>query len=144
MLRLRNRSSKIEMLKTVPMFRGLTQRQLNELAKHADEVHPAEGHVLAREGEQGSELLIVVDGKVRLERSGRPMATLGPGDIFGEMSLIDGEPRSATAVAESPLILLVVHRREFWHLLEQVPTMQERVLKTLSQRLRAADAALYD
>ena len=64
------------------------------------------------------------------------------GDFFGEMALIDGKPRSATVIAETPIVLLVIHTRAFGHLLEAIPGLQKKVLLTLCERLRAADAAL--
>jgi len=67
---------------------------------------------------------------------------LGPGDFFGEMSLIDGMPRSASVIAGSPTVLLVIEARSFQHLLDTVPGLQKKLLVTLSARLRAADARL--
>lgn len=86
--------------------------------------------------------MLVLVGTGRVERDGKVLADLAAGDFFGEMSLIDGQPRSATVFVESPCVLLVIGRHSFWKLLDSVPGMQEKILITLCQRLRAADAAL--
>jgi CRP/FNR family cyclic AMP-dependent transcriptional regulator len=121
---------------------SLSQRHLDLVARHADEVSLDAGRVLARQGGLGREFLLIVDGSARVERDGRRIAHLGPGDCFGEMSLIDGRPRSATVVAETPMVLLCVHTRSFGYLLDTVPGLRKKILVTLCQRLRAADAAL--
>jgi CRP-like cAMP-binding protein len=77
-----------------------------------------------------------------VEKDGKVIAHLGAGDFFGEMSLIDGKPRSATVVADSPVLLLVVDVRSFGRLLETVPGLSNKVMATLCERLRAADETL--
>jgi CRP/FNR family transcriptional regulator/CRP/FNR family cyclic AMP-dependent transcriptional regulator len=67
---------------------------------------------------------------------------IGPGEFFGEMSLLDGQPRSATVVADTPMRMLVIPRREFVTLLREVPSLTERILIALCQRLRHAEQAL--
>jgi CRP-like cAMP-binding protein len=139
---LRSRSDKVDILKKVPLFSGLSRRHLDVIARHADEVSLDEGKVLARQGEHGLEFLLIVDGGARVERNRKIIARLGAGEFFGEMSLIDGKPRTATVIAETPVSLLVVHRRAFGHLLDTVPGLQRKVLLTLCERLREADTGL--
>ncbi len=139
---LRRRSDKVDVLKKVPLFSELSRRHLDQIARHADEVRLDADRVLARQGEHGLEFLLIVEGSGRVERDGKEIARLGAGDFFGEMSLIDGKPRTATVIAETPVVLLVVHRRSFGHLLETVPGIQRKVLRTLCERLREADASL--
>ena len=141
-MRLRNRSQKIELLRSVPLFAHLSKRHLNELARHSEELHADAGKVLAKEDEPGKELFIIVSGKARVTRRGKSLATLGPGDFIGEMALLDHKPRSATVVAEEPMVLLVVSAREFAPLLKSVPDLAESLLRTLAVRLRAADETL--
>lgn len=138
----RRQSDKVDMLKNVPLFNALSRRDLQFVARAADEVGVAQGKVLTRQGGLGREFLLILDGGARVERDGKLIARLGPGDFFGEMSLIDGKPRSATVIAESPTALLVVHARSFGALLDAVPGLQRKILSGLSERLRAADAAL--
>jgi len=139
---LRRRSEKIDALSKVPLFGALSQRQLDLIAKEADEVEVEAGRVLAHQGGLGREFLLIAEGKARVERDGTVLARLGPGDFFGEMSLIDGKPRSASVIADAPMVLLVVHASSFATLLDTVPALRRKVLATLCERLRAADAAL--
>lgn len=136
------RSDRLDALAKVPLFSGLSRRHLGMIARHADEVKLDAGKVLARQGEHGLEFLLLVDGSARVERNGKLITRLGAGNFFGEMSLIDGKPRTATVIAETPAVLLVVHRRVFGHLLDTVPGLQKKVLLTLCERLREADAIL--
>lgn len=136
------RSDRLDVLRKVPLFSRLSRRHLDLIARHADEVRLNTGKVLARQGELGLEFLLIVDGSARVERDGKQIARLAAGDFFGEMSLIDGKPRNATVIAETPIVLLVVHKRAFSQLLDAVPGLQKKVLVTLCKRLREADAAL--
>ncbi len=139
---LRRRSQKIDVLRRVPLFGGLTQRQLDLIARHADEVNVDVGTVLARQGSLGWEFFVILDGRARVDMDGKSIATLEAGDIVGEMSLIDQKPRIATVVAKTPMVLLVVPSRSFATLLDEVPALRKKVLVTLCERLRAVDSAL--
>jgi CRP/FNR family cyclic AMP-dependent transcriptional regulator len=139
---LTRRSEKIDLLRKVPLFSGLGRRHLEMIARAADEVKVDKGTVLVRQEELGREFLLIVDGTARVERDGQVINRLKAGDLCGEMSLIDGKPRCATVIAETPAVLLVVHRRSFGHLLNTVPGLQKKVLAGLCERLRTADAAL--
>jgi CRP/FNR family transcriptional regulator, cyclic AMP receptor protein len=138
----RNRSQKVELLKSIPIFSYLTKQQLTEVAKHADEVQVDAGHVLASEGARGHEMFVIASGGVEVTKAGRTIATLGSGDVVGELSLLDGKPRTADVVATEPSTLLVVAGREFEPLLHDIPELSVRLLKALAQRLREADEAL--
>ena len=139
---LRNRSQKIEMLQSIPMFSYLTKKQLGEVARHTDELQVDAGHVLAREGAIGHELFIIVEGTATVSRNGKTLAELGPGDCVGEMSLLDRKPRSADVVADEPMSVLVIGGRDFKPLLESAPDLSLRLLRSMAQRLRDADEAL--
>jgi CRP/FNR family cyclic AMP-dependent transcriptional regulator len=137
------RADRIDWLKKVPLFSGLSRRELDLVARGTtDVVRTDRGKVLTRQGALGEEFLLIVDGSARVERDGRPIARLDVGDFFGEMSLIDGKPRSASVIAETPVTLLVVDGRSFGCLLDAVPGVRRKISVTLCQRLRAADTAL--
>jgi CRP/FNR family cyclic AMP-dependent transcriptional regulator len=136
------RSDKVDLLRKVSLFSQLSQRQLNAVAKYADEVERGAGSVLAKQGAQGLEAIIIVDGRARVKADGKAIAELGPGDVVGEMSVIDGKPRSATVTAETPMKLLVLHRRDFVSLLEKVPGLPRKLLVTLCERVRQVDHAI--
>ncbi len=132
---------KMERLAGVPLLEGCTRRQLKAVARIADVREAPAGTVLTRAGEPGEEFFLLLDGKVRVEVSARKRVTLGPGAFFGEMSLLDGGPRSATVVAETAVRLLVVRRRDFTRLLAEVPELTRAILGVLSRRLRQAENA---
>lgn len=135
-----NRDKKIEHLEDVPIFQTCTRRQLLAVARISDVIEVPAGKTLAQEGELGNEFYLILQGGARVEASGgKRVRRLGPGDFFGEMSLIDGKPRSATVVAETPMQLLVIHRRTFWRLLTEVPHLNYRIMVTLSERVREAE-----
>lgn len=139
---LRRLPDRIDVLKKVPLFSGLSRRDLTLIARETERVEADEGKVLARQGALGREFFIIVDGRACVERDGKIIARLGPGDFFGEMSLIDKKPQSAKVTAEMPTDLLVMDTGSFRHLLDSVPGLQRKILVTLCERLRAADATL--
>ncbi len=136
------RSEKVDVLKKVPLFNDLSQRHLGRIATLASERQKDAGITLARQGAPGLEFFLILEGIARVERDGRLLARLGTGDCFGEMSLIDFGLRSATVTAETPIVLMVIHTRSFQRLLYDVPALQRKLLVTLSERLREANAAL--
>lgn len=136
-----SKSSKIGLLKRVPLFEGLSDRQLSQVSGLTDEVEVPAERRLAIAGETGRELFIIVDGRATVKIPGGRTVRLGRGDFFGEMSLIDGAARSATVTADGPMKLLVIGQREFWELLNTAPSISKRIMSTLAARLREADMA---
>jgi CRP-like cAMP-binding protein len=128
------------LLGNVPLFKGLSQRQLEQVARLVDEYEAPAGKRFATAGEVGHELFVIVSGQARVTVKSRAVR-LGPGEFFGEMSLIDGGPRSANVEAVTPMRLLVVGHREFWQLLNEAPSLNARIMRTLASRLRAAEGA---
>lgn len=139
---MRRSSDKAKALAGIDLFRGFSRRHLQLVARAVDEVAVEQGSVLAREGGLAREGFLILEGQARVERAGKRIARLGPGDFFGEMSLIDGKPRSASVTAETPMVLLVLDARSFGALLTDVPPLQKKVLTGLCERLRRADEAL--
>ena len=139
---LRRSSQKIELLKKVPMFSNLSQRHLREISKHADQLSAKTGNVLAEQGKIGWEFIFIVEGKARVEKNGKVIRQLSGGDFLGEVSLIDGEPRTATVIAETDMILLVVNKTSFDHLLDKVPGLQRKILIALCNYIRRAEKAV--
>lgn len=127
---------KLELLRGVPLFSRLAARDLEEIGRLADEVDVAAGRELMREGERGLEFYVIVDGSVRVERGGRLLRMLGSGDFLGEIALLDGGPRSATATTETASRLLVLGRQEFQTLIADVPGIRTAVLEALAERVR--------
>ena len=131
---------KIERLKEVPMFEGCSQRQLRSVAGIARVFDAPAGTMLTRADEPGDEFFLILDGTASVEVTAEQRVPLRPGVFFGEMSLLDGGPRSATVVAETPVRLLVIIRRNFSVLLKDVPGLTQSLLVTLSRRVRQAEA----
>jgi len=139
---LRRSSQKIDLLKKVPLFNNLSQRHLKEIAKHADQVQVEKGRILVQQGKTGWEFIFIVEGKVRVEKNGKVIRQLSGGDFFGEISLIDGEPRTSSVIAETTMTLLIVHKTSFDHLLDKIPGLQRKIMISLCQYLRRAEKGI--
>lgn len=138
-----SRSNKVALLQKVPLFNSLSQRQLGQIAQVADELEVTAGRRLVTAGEIGAELFLIAEGHaIVTTRRGRAAVRLGPGDFFGEMSLIDRNPRSATVEAQSDMRLFVVGSRDFWRLLDAAPPLVAKIMVSLSQRVREAEASV--
>ena len=127
---------KLELLRRVPLLSGLANRELEEVGRLADAVDLPAGRELTEEGGYGNEFFIIVDGGVEIERDCRRLRTLGAGDFFGEIALVDGGPRTATARTTEPSRLLMLGHREFHSLLDRFPKIQLAVLQALAERVR--------
>jgi CRP/FNR family transcriptional regulator, cyclic AMP receptor protein len=139
---LRRRSEKAEALKQVPMFAGLSRRQLEQVAQHVEEIEREADKVIVKQGHTGKDCMLILNGEARVDRDGVELARLTAGAVVGEMSLIDGKPRTATVTTTMPSTLLVIEGRAFDSLLETVPGLQRKLLLTLCERLRAMDERL--
>ena len=130
----------MELLRGVSLFSACSKRELSRIASLADQIEVPKGRVLTREGESGSEFFVIVEGQARVivGQRGR-VAPLGPGASFGEMSLLDRGPRTATVEAETDMQLLVLDARSFSSLLAEVPSVARKVLAAMAARLRVAD-----
>ncbi|OLB05614.1 MAG: hypothetical protein DMD98_02910 [Candidatus Rokuibacteriota bacterium] len=130
------RDEKITHLERVPLFEDCSLRQLRAVADISTVVEVPERTVLTRAGEPGDEFFVIIDGTALVMASSQKRRRMHPGEFFGEMSLLDGEPRSATVKAATDLRLLVIDRTHFWRLLKEVPGLTEKILVTLSRRVR--------
>ena len=126
-----------ELLAACPLFGGVTGEDLAAIAERALEVDFPTDHVIARQGEIGTGFFVVVDGSVRVVRDGQELARLGPGDFFGEMSVIDGLPRVAQVVTTGATRCLALASWEFERLIIDHPTIGLAILRGLSARLRS-------
>jgi CRP/FNR family transcriptional regulator, cyclic AMP receptor protein len=126
------------------LFSALSASQMKTLRRTVDEITVQPGKILCEEGTVGREFFFIVDGKASVKRNGRKVATLGPGDYFGELSLLDRRPRSATVISETDMSLLVLEQRRFNGLLDAMPALAHRLLVAMSERLRDADAKAFN
>jgi len=127
---------KLALLKRVPLFTECRDEPLELIRRLADEVDVADGYTLMRQGDIGQEFFLIVDGRVRIERDGQTVATLGPGDYLGEISLISEERRSATAITEGPAKLLVITHQGFNSLMDASSSIRSAILRGLAGRLQ--------
>ncbi len=133
------KANKIALLEQIPTFRGLSRRELARVAALADEVEVPAGKRLATAGETGREFSVIIAGEADVRTARGRKIRLGPGEFAGEMSLVDGEPRSATVDAITPMRLLVIAHRDFWRMLDAVPLITRKIMRTLARRLREAE-----
>jgi len=124
-----------EKLAAVPLFEGLSKKQLRRISSLMTRIDRPAGQVLTTEGQQGYEFFIVLDGEVEVRQGDRVIATRRPGDYVGEIALLDRRPRTATVVATTPVSVEVLSRSEFVSLLAEVPELSEQVMATMAQRL---------
>lgn len=133
--------TKEDRLGAVPLFRHCSRREMATVCRRAEVVSVLPGETLVREGQHGREFFSILEGRAAVCRGGRRVAILGPGDFFGELSLIDGEPCTATVVAVTRLEAIVLGRRDFTSLLEEVPRLRQGLLVGIVRRLRASERA---
>jgi len=130
---------KPDLLERVPLFAGVSAAGLEEIGAIADEVEVRAGTVLTREGHREGFFFVIVSGSVRIEQQGRTINVLGPGDYFGEIALLDGGPRTATAITETPCRLLSMTYGMFHELLDASPEIRTAILEGVGRRLRELD-----
>ena len=128
---------KVLFLKSIDLFSQIPGEDLSQIALITDEVQFEEGDEIFHEGDPGDTLYFVIDGKVRIHTAGGDDITvLGDRQVVGEMALLDGEPRSASASALSNVTLLKIHRDDFHEILAEKAEIAQGVIKVLTRRLR--------
>jgi len=126
-------------LSTIWLFSTCSSRDLRTIRRALEEVTVKTGRVLCEEGTIGREFFIIVDGQASVRRNGRKIASLGPGQYFGELALLDRRPRSATVVSDTDMVLLVLGQRQFHGVLDAVPALSHKLLAAMATRLRESD-----
>src|SRR5215470_205164 len=142
-------SSVEDVLRRSPLFAALDEEASNSLLKSMTEIALSRGDALFHEGDPGDALYVVVEGKIKLGRSsgdGREnlTAVLGPGEMFGELSLFDPGPRTSTATALTDTVLLGLGQGDLRPWLTGRPEVAEALLRALAQRLRRTNEAMAD
>ena len=131
-----------EALAQAGLFAGLPRRHLRSLVKSTGVSTYPEGATVVEEGTTGSKFYVILDGRAKVVRKGRTVDRLSPGDFFGEISLLDGGPRAASVVAESPLRVLTLRGQDFVRMLSSQPRLALRVVRELGRRLRESEHPL--
>jgi CRP-like cAMP-binding protein len=135
----RSKDAKVELLRNVPLFAACTDRDLRRIAGLVDEMDVRDRTVLMRQGEPGRECFVIAEGEAKATVRGSGSALLGPGDVVGEMALLDQAPRAATVTAWTDMHLLVLTARNFSALIEEFPPVARRIMAALARRVREAE-----
>jgi CRP-like cAMP-binding protein len=134
------RDAFIEHLQQVALFSACNRKDLQLVARRAEDVRVPAGKILVTEGETGHEFFVILEGQAKVSRQGRKVAGLGPGQAFGELALLDKAPRNASVTAETDMELVVLGQREFAGIIDEVPGFARKLLAGMAARLRDADA----
>jgi len=129
----------IDRLRSVAIFRGLDEKELHRIAAVGKQVSFDPGKVIAAQDEGGAGFHLIMDGEVSVDVDGHERARLGPGKYFGEMSLLDGLPRSATVKTSVPTTTFALTSWQFLPLLDEYPSISRALLVELSGRLRRVE-----
>ena len=133
----RTKSRTDDLLSKIPLFQGLTKKDSARVASMMTPISVKAGRVLAKEGHIGREFFVIVDGHAKVDRGGELVNTLGPGDWFGEIALLDSARRAATVTAKTDMQLEVLTRTEFSDLLETSPDVTRQLLRGLARILES-------
>ena len=127
---------RVERLRSVPLFRSCSDKELAFIASRADELDIQAGRVLTERGASGGDFFIILEGNAEVD-AGQGKRTLGPGEFFGEIALIDNGPRTATVKAATPMRCLVLGHAQFRDVLHQNGEIAVKILRAVTERLRA-------
>jgi CRP-like cAMP-binding protein len=128
--------TKVELLRRVELFAGVEPRHLEKIAERVVEVDFGAGRQIVREGDVGTGFYVVVEGSVSVVRDGRPVARLGPGQFFGELSILDRRPRVAQVVADEPTRCLALASWDLEAIMLEEPALTVAILRGVAARLR--------
>ena len=126
-------------LTRTPLFSACSKRDLQVISKHSEHLKIPAGTEMTTEGKIGYEFYVIIDGKATVTKKGKQVALLGPGDSFGELSLLDRAPRNATVTADTDMDVVLLGQREFNALLDIVPTLAHKLLVGLARRIHEVD-----
>src|SRR3954451_10632628 len=127
------RDSHLDKLGDVPLFSACSRKDLQRIAKASDEVEVKAGRVLVDQGKTGHEFFLILDGNATVRANNRKVAALGPGDYFGELSLLSREPRDASVTADTDMKLLILGQREFTGRLATIPILSSVILAIMAR-----------
>ena len=143
-MRSRIPKEQIDLLRTVPLFSSCTQHELRAIAQLGTPVEAEEGALLTEAGHPGREFFLVLEGEASCRVRNKEVRRFLPGNYFGELALLHGGKRTADVVAITPMELLVLDAREFRSMLTTTPSISEKMLAHLAERVMEADAQHTD
>lgn len=130
-----------ELLSNTHLFAGVDPEGLHRIADRIRELDVPADRVIARQGEIGTGFFVIAEGMVRVVRDGEMLAELGPGDFFGELSVLDGKPRNASVVSTQPTVCLALASWDFEAVVAEQPSVALAILRELAGRLRESTEA---
>jgi cAMP-dependent protein kinase regulator len=133
------KDTKVALIKEIPLFQHCSKKELGVIASIADDLDLKDGAMLTREGKGGREFFVIVEGSADVLKDGKPVNRVHQGDFIGEISLVTGQPRTASVQATSPIRVLVITHRNFSRLLDNSPEIQRKILLAMADRLATAD-----
>jgi len=128
---------KVDRLRRVPLFAGISKRDLEFVASRVDELSLKPGQTLIREGQPTEAFYILESGHVQVTRAGKPATRLGPGEFFGEIGMLDGGPATATVVTDGPVEAMVLSHTQFRDAIKGNDGLALEVIAAMAKRLRA-------
>jgi CRP/FNR family transcriptional regulator, cyclic AMP receptor protein len=131
-------------LSKIWLFSTSSAKDLRTIRKALEEVMVPAGRMLTEQGTIGREFFLIVEGQASVKRNNRKVATLGPGQYFGELALLDRRPRSASVISDTEMELLVLGQRQFNAVLDSVPALSRKLLAATATRLRESDDKAYN
>ena len=132
-----------EQLAAVPLFEGLSKKQLSQISSLMTPLDIAAGRVLANQGDIGREFMILLEGEIEVARDGKVIAVRGAGDYVGEIALLDERPRTAALTARTDIVVEVLNRAEFSSLLAEAPELSRQIRATTARRLTELDSETH-
>ncbi len=129
-------------LASVPIFEDLSRKQLKKVAAVSDLVEYMQKHSIVREGEIGDSFFVILRGQANVTTGGKTVSKVMPGDHFGEISLLDGGPRTATVTSDTPMTMLMLSRKAFLKCVTADPEMAMALMKTMARMIRRVDRSI--
>ncbi len=137
------RQTHLDHLASVSLFSACSKKELQAVARASDEIDLPAGRTLCEQGTIGREAFVIVDGTAEVRRNKKKVATLGPGSCVGELALLDHGPRTASVVAATDLKVLVIGAREFAGIVDDIPTIAHKLMRSLAAKVRELDTKAY-
>jgi len=134
----------VGMLHAIPLFARMKKRHVKSILRSAQQKSFPAGELIVKEGEFGVAFYLIIEGKAAVSKKGKALAKLGKGNFFGEMALLDNQPRSADVSAEENTRCLVLSAPTFWSLVSSDPKLARALVQELAARIRASNKALSE
>ena len=128
------KDAKVELIRRIPFFSECSKRELETIARIADEIDYPAGRTLITEGDPGWECFVMIDGEVEVTRDGQPVVMRGGSELFGEVALLTDQIRTATVKTVSPTRVLVLKAGDFQDVVHEMPSIAVKVMKSLADR----------